>query len=468
MLDPQKLSEAPPAEILEAAAKGYLGLDHRFLHALLDRPDESLPALLEFAERDRISDPIDLAPELIAIFHYWKTPEAIPFFIGYIEEDPTDIPDEVVETMVEFGQSALEPLLALYQRLDESESGEVAFILANLRIKDDRILQLLLERLEYDLSDTILLLGVYGDPRARGSLEAAAVDLTPEDSELKRDIEDALETLDGHAASVAEQSTPDVPFDIWSGYPEEADLPVESLDEDERIRLLETASSDSTRAAAAASFFNCELTQGQIQSLLNAAKTDRSPTVRARAWEALMPVTDDTDVVTPMLEALRNSETTLEERSGLVVGLAPEADRNEVHDAIVSLYDDGSYRAKALEAMWRSMRPAFQDYFAPHITDDDIEIRRGAVWGIGYFGVKTELDGLRKLFENEDLRSDALFAYALALPGETSRSRMQSMLSKIEKDAKGLTELEEDLVKAALDERLLLAGKEPVFAQQQD
>ena len=435
---------------------------------MLDRADQSLPALLEFAERDRTSDAVDLAPELIAIFRYWKTPDAIPFFIGYIEEDPADIPDEVVETMVEFGQSALEPLLALYERLDEGESGEVAFILANLRIEDDRILQLLLERLEYDLSDTILLLGVYGDPRARGSLEAAAVDLTPEDAELKRDIEDALETLDRHTAASAAESIPDVPFDIWSGYPEEADLPVESLDEDERIRLLETASSDSTRAAAAASFFNCALTQGQIQSLLSAAKTDRSATVRARAWEALMPVTEDTDVVTPMLEALRNSETTLEERSGLVVGLAPEADRNEVHDAIVSLYDDGSYRAKALEAMWRSMRPAFQDYFAPHITDDDIEIRRGAVWGVGYFGVKSELDGLRKLFENEELRSDALFAYALALPGETSRSRMQSMLSKVEKDAKGLTELEEDLVKAALDERLLLAGKEPVFAQQQD
>ena len=458
--------------MLAAAASGYLGLDHRFLHSLLDRPDESLPALLDFAERDRSSDAVDLAPELISIFRYWKTPESIPFFIGYIEEEPTDIPDEAVEAMVEFGESALEPLLALYERLDESEGGEVAFILANLRVKDDRVLQHLLERLEFDLPDTVLLLGVYGDPRARGSLEAAAVDLKPEETDLKSEIEEALETLDQNAGTstqgVSADDSEELPFDIWSGYPEEAEIPVDSLDEDERLKLVKTAPYEGTRAAAAASFFNCELSEGQITSLLHAAQTDSSSAVRARAWEALMHVTENTGVVTAMLEALRNGETTLEERAGLVVGLAPEADRNEVKDAIVSLYQDTAYRAKALEAMWRSMRPGFQDYFAPHIADSDTEVRRSAVWGVGYFGIKTELDGLRKLFAEEELRSDALFAYALAMPGETSHGRIRGMLSKIEKDAQGLTELEEDLVKAALDERLLLAGKEPVFAQQQD
>ena len=118
--------------------------------------------------------------------------------------------------------------------------------------------------------------------------------------------------------------------------------------------------------------------------------------------------------------------------------------------------------------MWRSIHPSFREYFAPHLGDADLEIRRGALWGVGYYGLKSELDKVRKLFEDEDLRTDALFAYALAIPTEVSRGRMKGLLQRIEKDAKGLSEIEEELVKAALDERLMLAGKEPVFRQQED
>jgi hypothetical protein len=42
------------------------------------------------------------------------------------------------------------------------------------------------------------------------------------------------------------------------------------------------------------------------------------------------------------------------------------------------------------------------------------------------------------------------------------------MLTRIEKDAHGLTEMEEELVKTALDEKLMLAGKEPFFTPQED
>jgi hypothetical protein len=118
--------------------------------------------------------------------------------------------------------------------------------------------------------------------------------------------------------------------------------------------------------------------------------------------------------------------------------------------------------------MWRSVHPSFRDYFAKHLEDTDLEVRRSALWGVGYYGLKSELERVRKIFDDEDLRSDALFAYALALPGEVSRGRMKAMLARVDKDAKGLSEMEEELVKAALDERLMLAGKEPVFRQQQD
>ncbi len=463
VLDPDKLTDATPAEVLEAAARGHLGLDHRFLHAILDRPEHALPAVITFSKRDRSVDAVDLAPEIIAMFRHFKSPEALPFLISYIKEDPADIPDEVIEALVAIGRDALEPLLQLYGELDESENGEIAFILANLRVRDGRILQILLDRLEFDLADTALLLSVYGDRQAQSALEQAAADLPPSEAELKKEVTDALESLDHPAKPDEEQE----PFDIWSVYPEREDLPVDLLEEDERLQLLQTASAATVRAAAAASFFNGQLTAEQRNQLL-AATTDESPTVRARVWEALMNETQEPEVAEAMLKALRNPETTSEERSGLIVGLAPEADRNEVRQAIVSLYEESSQRAKALEAMWRSMHPGFRDYFAKHLDDSDLEARRGAIWGIGYYGLKGELDRVRKLFGHEELRSDALFAYALAIPSEVSRGRMKGLLARIEKDAHGFSDLEEDLVKAALDERMMLAGKEPFFSGQQD
>jgi HEAT repeat protein len=457
-LDPNRLAEAKPAEVLEAAASGHLGLDHRFLHSLLDRPEESLPALSRFAERDRCHDAVDLAPEIIALFRYWKTPVAVPFFIRYIREAPQELPDEVIEAIVEIGQPGLEPLIALYKDLDKAENDEVAFILANLHVRDQRVLKILLGRLEYDPSDAVFLLGLYGDPAARPPIEKLTSDAS---EELRDQIAETLEQL----TETPNRDENHDAFDIWVLYPEEAELPMELLDEDERVELFQHPV-PSMRANAVASFFNRELNADLRSRLLLLAKDDPDATVRARAWEALTDATGETEVVEAMLQALRNPKLSIEERGGLLVGLAPEADRNEVRGAIVDLYNTSQGRAKALEAMWRSLHPSFREYFARHLADPDLEIRRGAVWGIGYYGLKSELDRVRKLFDDEDLRSDALFAYALAVPAEVSRGRMKGLLTRVEKDAHGLSEIEEELVKAALDERLMLAGKEPFFGQE--
>jgi hypothetical protein len=463
--DPDKLDRVSPAEVLDAAARGHLGLDHRFLRALLDRPEEALPAVRAFAERDRSSDVVDLAPELIALFRYWNTADAVPFLIAYVKEDPANVPDEAIEALAEIGRPALEPLLALYEDLDEEESGEVAFILASLHVRDERILRVLTQRLEYDLSDALLLLGIYGDPKAIPAVERAAARLGEDESELKKEVTETLEAL--KAGPTSEKAEQTEPFDIWTLYPETDELPLDLLDEDERMDLL-THPVASVRATAVHSFFNQELTPEERKKILALAQKDEAAQVRARAWEALINATDNSDVQEAMLTALRNPQLPLEERSGLAVGLAPEADRNEVRKAIGELYEKTETRAKALEAMWRSLHPSFQSYFAKHLDDTDLEVQRGAIWGVGYYGLRSELERLRNFFSNEELRSDALFAYALALPAEVSRGRMKGMLGRIEKDAKGLTEMEEELVKAALDERLMLAGKEPVFRDQED
>lgn len=464
-LDPDKLNEAAPAEVLAEAARAHLGLDHRFLHAIVDRPAESLPAVVAFGARDRRVDRVDLALELVSFIRFWKAPEGIPFLIEFIKEEPTDVPDDVIYTVVDLAPHALEPLLKLFHELDETDSGEVAFMLANLGIRDQRILDLLIERLGYDLSDTLLLLDMYGDPAAAPAIQKAAASLEAKDKELHQEVVSALAAI--QAQGEAQNKLDREPFDIWELYPEQAEPPVDVLDDEERQELLGHPVA-SIRAVAARSFFNQQLTPEQRKALLNLAQHDDSANVRGRSWEALIDASEEPEVVAAMLKALHNPALPIEERGGLVVGLAPETDRNEVRKAITDLYAVPEGRAKALEAMWRSIHPSFRDYFAQHLDDDDLEIQRAALWGVGYYGLKTELAKVRALFDDEDLRTDALFSYALAVPTEVSRGRMKGVLERIEKDANGLSELEEDLVKAALDERLMLAGKEPVFRQMED
>ncbi|MBV8867062.1 MAG: hypothetical protein JO210_16820 [Acidobacteriaceae bacterium] len=463
-LDPDKLNEVSPADILEEAARGHLGLDHRFLHALVDRQQAALPAVAAFANRERGEDVVDLAPELLALLSYWKAPEAIPFLISIIKENPEQVPDEATEALVALGKPALEPLLALSAEIDDSEAGEIAFILANIRIRDDRVLQILTKRLEFDLSDALLLLGIYGDPAAIPVIEKAGEGLGPGDIEAKKEIAETLENLRNSQSTGAEE--PEA-FDLWSLYPETDDPPLDLLNDDERTELLSHPTA-SVRSAAAQWLFNQELAPEQRKKILELAQHDPSVTVRARAWEALINSTEQIEVVEAMLAALRNPQLAMEELGGLVVGLAPEADRNEVRQAITNLYQRPEGRAKALEAMWRSMHPSFRENFAAHLGDADLEVQRGAIWGVGYYGLKGEIDRLRRFFSNEELRADALFAYSLVIPADLSRGRMKGLLARIEKDAKGLSESEEELVKTALDERLVLAGKEPVFIAQED
>ena len=462
-LDPDKLTEADPAEVLSAAARAHIGLDHRFLHAIIDRPAESLPAAVAFGERDRSHDKVDLALELVSFFRYWKAPEGIPFLIKFIKEEPEDVPDDIVYALVDNAPHALEPLLKLYSELEENEGGEVAFMLANLGIRDKRILDLLVDRIEFDFSDTLLLLDMYHDPAAVPAIEKAAATLGDGDVEMKQEVGSAIAALKGAPEGNLDRE----PFDIWELYSERADPSLDLLDDDERMELLAHPVA-SVRAVAARSFFNQHLSPEQRSKLLQLAQKDESADVRGRAWEGLIDATEEPDVVAAMLKTLHNPGLPVEERGGLVVGLAPETDRNEVRKAIVDLYAVPEGRAKAMEAMWRSIHPSFRDYFAPHLEDEDLEVRRAALWGVGYYGLKGELNKVRAHFDDEDLRTDALFAYALALPTEVSRGRMKGVLQRIEKDAQGLSELEEELVKAALDERLMLAGKEPMFRQQED
>src|SRR5580704_13217495 len=131
----------------------------------------------------------------------------------------------------------------------------------------------------------------------------------------------------------------------------------------------------------------------------------------------------------------------------------------------------GLARAKALESMWRSLYKPYAKYFAPHLDDKDIRVLRQALRGAGYFRLTAYADKIAAYFEAEgdleDLRDDALFAYALAMPGETTRGRARGMLRKVDSLSR-LAPDEIQLVMFAIDERLRLHGLDPVFESESD
>ena len=120
-------------------------------------------------------------------------------------------------------------------------------------------------------------------------------------------------------------------------------------------------------------------------------------------------------------------------------------------------------RVHAMEAMRNSFDRTFAEYFPKHLNDPDPEIKREAIYGVGYLGITDRADELKRFFDDDDYRSDALFAFALSMRAEISRGRIRALFRKIEDIAGGLAEEEVEIVQLALDERLMLHGHNPVF-----
>jgi HEAT repeat protein len=348
-------------------------------------------------------------------------------------------------------------------------------MLAGLRQHDPRVLTILLDRLQFDAADGAFCLGLYGDPAARPALEKMLGEIEESDTDLKREVQFALEQLDAPEP----EYTPE-PIDILEEYPERDTPALDMLSEAERVEMLGSTDAE-TRAAAAHTFFNQDLDPKETAALLNLAKNDSDVKVRARAWASLADQTsDETDgsrIREAMLAVANDASRDAMERGGAAVGLYGVADRKDVQPVIEALYEEGGYvRAKAMESMWRSLWKPFAKYFAPHLDDKDINVLRQAIRGVGYFRLTAHAGRIAEFFEAdeaiygskaEDLREDALFAYALAMPGETTRGRMKGMLRKIDELAQ-LNPHETDLVMFALDERLALNGLDPVFAKEHE
>jgi len=220
------------------------------------------------------------------------------------------------------------------------------------------------------------------------------------------------------------------------------------------------------RLGAADSFIGQQLSDPARQRLFEVARGDADARVRGNAWRALSGETEHKEIHRAMLARLSDENPEAVERGGALIGLAYSFD-DKIRKYAETMYESPETRAFALEAMRRSLDRSFAPYFPKHLEDDNFEVKRQAIWGVGYLGIADAAEKLKRLFDDEDLRPDALFAYALSTRAETSRGRMKGLLRKIDELA-GLSEHEEELVKGALDERLRLYGLEPVFNEEEE
>ena len=296
---PEARGRRPSAEeLLEAAARGRVGVDRRFVQAILDSGDAV--GVLRFARASRRNDLIELEPLLIDLFRYFQTPEALEFYVDVIRRAPEEVDDSLIQALLPFGAKAVEPLLGLYHQLDEEQGSDVAFLLAALRSRDPRVLQALFERLEYDAADGAFCLGLYGDPAARPALEKMLAEIPESEQELRREITHAVEQLDAPEPDYQPE-----PFDILADYPQRELPPFDVLDEAERIEMLSSTEAD-VRAGAAHSFFNHALNAKSRAALFGLVKNDLDAAVRGEAWAALGDAVEDAAIREPMIAALND------------------------------------------------------------------------------------------------------------------------------------------------------------------
>jgi hypothetical protein len=408
--------DATPAEILLLeAAKGRVPIDQAMLRSLFARPEETAQAIVAVSRRMQ-EWRFDFTDDLLILSRHLNDPRLLPFLIDVLEDE--EPPDAVFDVVAALGAEALEPLLAAYaENADTDFRSNAAFALAALGVEDERI-----EKVIRETDPDGVTLELY---ESRG-----------------------------------EKFIP--PFDIYSEYPKEGVPLLDLLPVEERLELLEAEHPD-YRILAAASLYRENLQPAQLRKLFEKAKTAEPEQVRSHLWQALEAAIDQEDIAEEMTRRLEDPSTPEVERCGLAVGMAAVADRPPVRRAIDALYENPKTRLKALEAMWRSQQSDFVDRFPLHLDDENLDMRRIALRGIATHGLISELGKVRKLVSNEDLREDALFAYAMIAPSKSSPAYLRTLYDKIAKEAGGLQGEEDEVVRIALDQRLQAAGRDPVF-----
>lgn len=466
---PPDFDKYTPFELLTEAESGRIGFDRRLLQSLISRPEQTLPDLVRFASEIRPDRLLDLEEQAFDLFRHFNTAEAVPFYLRQLTKGEGEIPDELVESFAALGAPAVEPLLAAIAEAEPDDKGNLVFLLAALGVRDPRIPELLETVLAVDPYEGALCVGLYGDPALKPLIEDALTEL-PEGDEAQQErkaLQDCLAQLE------AGEPIRDLPeFDILKLYRDIAPPLFESLPEDQVEEFL-SCDFVEYRVDAALSLCDEQYNEDTRDALLQGAQKDPEPEVRAACLRALgsaLLATEkgDPEVLDFLSKRLEDTEITIAERASAMVALAHEKGRSAVHEAIHALYEIPDTRADAVEAMWRSQDPRYCRYFAENLQHDDPRVRGNAVIGVGAFPIPELADELIPMFDDEATREQALFSYALAVPGKTSAKSVLKLIDRIEELAGGLSSAENEAVASALDTRLDREGLPPVFFPEDD
>lgn len=455
VLAPEQYDAQSPFVLLQEAEQGRVGFDHRLLRSLLSRPESTLDALDRFTRKRNDDRLVDLDEQLLDIYRALKSPRAVPYLIKMLRNATEDAPDALTEAFVETGAPAVDALTELYDELGSEDGGDARFILAAIGVKDDRIRRILLSTLRLDPFEGAICLGIYRDPSTEEDVRAAL--LRSSDAE-KHALQQCLDEITSGAPP-----HPLPPFDIYALYPEKASPLFAALKEEDCLEFL-SSSVDEYRMEAALSFSDGHISEAVKDKLIELARSDPEYSVRGAALRALGETAGEPAVRSLLIDTLEDNSRSWPERAGALVGLAVEPSVKEILARFIPLfYGEADKRATALQAMWRTLDGRWRDVFPRHLSDTNPVVRLQAVHGMGAFGVSPQAHLLVPLLQDEELREDTLFAYALCLPGKTTEKGVHKLLEVIREHAGGLGDLEEEAVCFALDQRLQRVGLDPVF-----
>jgi HEAT repeat protein len=468
LLSPDQYSQASVYELLEAAAMGRVGIDRRWLHAIVDRGRDAVADLVRFAGESRDDDRFEIRADLLALFRHLRTPEALPFYFKYgLEFEGDEFPEDLMEAFLDLGEQSIEPLLAL--RADIEDSWNITMTLAALQVRDPRILEALLDELKRDPADGAIALSHYGDPAAIPALEQARRELPPGNEETAGEIDRAIEAL----REPGREPEPREPYSIWNEdrdrYPDEADPGFSALPDEELIEFLDSPVPD-YRADALNMLAFDGLAAEYVPRVLEIARTDAEVSVRAEAWQALSNSLGEPGVEPALRAVVGDASKPIAERAGALIGLADRvADDPGLHAATLEFFKAPGVRPAAVRAMWQSGDRSFASSIPAALKDADPAVRREAIAAVGWFDMSAEAAHLPELFDDEDLREPALLAYGLA--GGTAKVTPETagrFLDRVDELAGGLSEEESHLVMSAINARLQKQGYEPAFVPEED
>lgn len=472
MLLPEQFVSTPTEMLLRLAAQGQIGLDRVLMGEIVRRlqgpeREATIDELVQFGTSGDQRYPLDISPAICDALRVARSPKAIPFFLHFLQNLGDLDQDPVYTALGELGRDAVEPLLALREaEQDPEQQMELEFLLAGLHSFDDRIAALLRARLESDPSDAAISLALYGDRAMLPVIEAKLQELKSQPDEGR-----TVQELEFTRRELLSERVVDEPeaVDILNDYEEFAFPVFEVMSLAEQLRFAKHPRADVRRRMleAAQDEVEEEPTEAEKNVLLGLAQEDEDEGVRGLALQALGPHIDQDPALAPylqkqMLDGAKSPTERVGALLGLLSGSAEPVPGTE--GPLRELYEHEGIRHLVLRGMCLTLDKQYAPFMSKHLEDDDLEVVKAALLGVGVLDLGFEAGRVQKCFHTEELRESALHAYALCAPGKFNGPLAKSLLNRIEKLADGLSEEEEELVMAAIDQRLQMQGLKPYFA----